>query len=314
MTIGPINPIGRIHPSPQTSVGGEVGGFVSINKLPYDDITYIKNEIETSAQDYVGTRKHRETLIRLFALSLDFGIDIIPLPAYIPILSDDPNQKVTIEASFNPPSAQSIDRNPSISLQLSRDNGPCELRAAKNGVDAFLQSRVEEFVDHLLSYFNDAQIIRLIVVTTHELGHYMSYKDGNHSNPNLRIASQLFNKKQLDQMSSEHKKLIWLEECLAWAYSMKILSQLGFKGTDEFGCVKVESLKAYFSVLKLKELNLDTYLQLLNQDDYKQVIDLISPLLFQDNSHSIPQNISNSFQESHDIHYDLSRGKRIVPA
>jgi hypothetical protein len=90
MTIGPINPIGRINSTPPTSVSNGVGGFVSINKLPYDDITYIKNEVETSAQEYVGTRKHRETLIRLFALSLHFGIDIIPLPAYIPILSNDP--------------------------------------------------------------------------------------------------------------------------------------------------------------------------------------------------------------------------------
>lgn len=311
MAIGPIHPIGRINSAPPTSVSNGVGGFVSINKLPYDDMTYVKNEVETSAQEYIATRKHRDTLIRLFALSLDFGIDIIPLPAYTPLLSNDPNQKVTIEASFSPPPPQSIDRNPCISLQLSRDNGPSELRATAHGVDPFLQSKVEEFVDHLLSYFNDIQIRRLIVVTTHELGHYMSYREGNHNNPNLRVASQLFNKKLLEQMSSEHKKLIWLEECLAWAYSMKILAQIGFEGTDEFDHVKVESLKAYFSVLKLKELNLDTYLQLLNQPDYKQVIDLISPLLFRDNSTLISE--CGHFQESHDIHYDLSRGKRIVP-
>lgn len=315
MTIGSVHPIGRIQPTSSSSVGGsQEGGFVSIAKLPYDDVTYVKNDVETSSQLDAGVRLYRESLIRLFSMVLHFGIDIVALPDYTPVLSSDPNEKVTTEASFQAPPVNSMGVRPKISLQLSRKHGPYELKASADdgSVDPFLQNRVEDFVDNILSYFNDSQVSRLIIVTVHELGHYLSYKEGNHRNKHLRLASQLFNKKQLAQMTSEHKKLIWLEECLAWAYGAQVLSQIGFDNIAEYDQVKVESLKAYFKVLKLKELNLDTYLQLLSQPDYKQVIDLISPLLFQESSTTSSSRASLS-QENHDIYGELSRGKRIVP-
>lgn len=123
---------------------------------------------------------------------------------------------------------------------------------------------IDEFLDKVIPFLNDASILRLIVVLAHEFGHYLSFLMGYHTkqlHEALRIfASGRVNAYYVDQFLY----LVFNEEISAWNLAEKTLrNNCAFTYMDVFIAVKEQSLKSYIQALSLGSADkLATYYRL----------------------------------------------------
>lgn len=101
-------------------------------------------------------------------------------------------------------------------------------------------------------------ILRLLIVTAHEYGHFKSYLLGNHDD-RLRKGIYYYHNKI---WNFEYVRLVYTEEVIAWKQAYYFLIKNNFYFFEYFNEVKKESLKAYFDELNLMNANVNTYMKL----------------------------------------------------
>ncbi len=251
-----ISEVGRSAPQQQTTP-------VSFNER----FAFPAIEMEDGSTGGIALedRVYREVLISLFVKIHEEGIDIVPKPpsdhgAYI------------VEASFRP--AKDKYSKPTMILPLrgvARD-----IFVARRGggvIDISTKEDLIRYIDKILMSSSDEQILRLLVVASHELGHYLSFVCGNHDR-DLSTGLYLFHNKQVNTAGSD--KFTWLvfrEECTAWSFAYDVLSRGGFDTWKVFNDVKYNSLSTYYTSLNLAKASIDTYckLNLLGDDFFRSV-------------------------------------------
>ena len=251
-----ISEVGRSAPQQQTTQ-------ISFN----EQFKFPPIEMEDGSTGGVALedRIYREPLIHLFTKIVEEGIDIISRPP-----SD--HGDYIVEASFRP--AKDKYSKPQMLLPL-RGVGRNNFIAKRGGgvLDISMREELIEYIDKTLMASSDAQILRLLVVSSHEFGHYLSFIRGNHDR-DLSTGLYLFHNKQVNNEGVD--KFTWLvfrEECSAWSFAHEVLSKGGFNGWNVFNDVKYNSLATYYTSLNLAKASIDTYckLNLLGDDFFKSV-------------------------------------------
>jgi hypothetical protein len=208
-------------------------------------------------------RLNFKTLLRLFTEVIQSEVDIIPT------LSRD-HGKYIVEASFKPTTDNTKHHTIHVPLRgVSKPLIAPSILAMNNNFANIINQYVKDIVDSS----TDEDILRLIIVMSHEFGHYLSFARGNHDNA-LKIGMYLFHSNQVGFDSANFTWLVFKEECIAWSYGAEILTRGGFTFWSDFNKVKSDSLKIYFSTLKLANASLEIYYKLsLLGDDFRDNCD-----------------------------------------
>lgn len=202
-------------------------------------------------------RVNRQVLIKLFTKILRHSIDIIPK-------APRDHKDYVVEASF----VASRDTKPA-KLYLPIQNIISPLLSSSVNIHGNNEtSEVSIYVDDILRFHSDTTVSRLIIIASHELGHYMSFIHGNHDN-DLKIGAYLMHHKMLSSQF-DYLYRVFCEECIAWRFARDIIIRYGFNDMDLFSSVKNNSLKTYFKSLNLLKAPLEVFykLSLLGEDFY----------------------------------------------
>ena len=125
-----------------------------------------------------------------------------------------------------------------------------------------LREQINQYICQIMAATNDKESLRILVVTAHEYGHYLSYKLGNHT-PKLSKALQMFRSRQFTRSDiNSHLKYIFQEEVMAWRLGKEQLKDLDFEHWAFFNSVKENSLATYADLLKLRELYMSNTISL----------------------------------------------------
>ena len=251
-----ISEVGRSAPQQQTAP-------ISFN----EQFKFPSIELEDGSTGGIALeeRIYRHALIYLFVKIIEDGIDIISRPP-----SD--HGDYIVEASFRP--SKDKYSKPVMLLPL-RGVGRNNFVARRGGgvLDESINQELTAYVDKIVNSSSDSQILRLLVVASHEFGHYLSFIRGNHDRA-LSTGLYLFHNKQVNNEGSD--KFTWLvfrEECSAWSFAHDVLEKAGFNNWKIFDDVKYNSLSTYYISLNLAKASIDTYckLNLLGDDFFKSV-------------------------------------------
>lgn len=131
-----------------------------------------------------------------------------------------------------------------------------------------LDQSLATYVKIVLRQTDNKSLIRLLIVTAHEFGHFMSYCHGNHD-LNLAEGITLMHRDMVIGYD-RYTSLVFFEESTAWRYGKEQLERLGFVWWDIFDTVKYGSLHAYYSKLKLAKSSLAIYGRLSMLDDFRK--------------------------------------------
>lgn len=191
-------------------------------------------------------------LLKLFLEILECRIDIIPTqPA-------DAGGYVT-EAFFRPQEGLGGRCTMHLPLPIKAiGKKPIRSPSGDKLTPVFIKT-IEELVAKTVQNFTSEQLLRLIIVASHEFGHYQSFVRGNHD-LNLKKGLYLYQRKYLNATKAdEFTWLVFREECLAWQYAEAFLKKTDFSLWAAYEEVKNSSLKTYFDTLNLTNASLDTY-------------------------------------------------------
>ncbi len=119
---------------------------------------------------------------------------------------------------------------------------------------------VEKWLDTIFISSGNCDLLRIIVVTAHEYGHFLSYQHGNHDK-DLEIGIEMLNQRRVNSDFS-YLWAVLREECLAWRFGLHELEYYGFNDFQLFKKVRKESLKTYFDVLNISNAPTDIYYKL----------------------------------------------------
>ena len=196
-----------------------------------------------SVQSEIQERPNRQLLIELFLRVVVAGIIIVPSP---------PRGvgNAIIEASLvQDPTGKTA---PQLKIPL---RGIVEQFTRIGYTRADLREQIIACVDLLLSSSSDKEIERLIIITAHEYGHYLSYKAGNHTK-RLAKALRIFRSRKFGVREiNDYLKLVFQEEVSAWRFGAEQLRELEFSAWERFEGVKSNSLATYADLLRLNELS-----------------------------------------------------------
>lgn len=200
----------------------------------------------------IEQRENRQVLIKLFRAILDENININPTKMVqyndgIVEASFMPNKKIWLEHNINLPLKGVGDRSLLVKSYLS---------SGKN-IDFIMR-----YVDEVLSVSNDEDIIRILIAGSHEFGHYLSFKMGNHDDQ-VKRGIYLFSTRQFGVGELEH--YVWLvfrEECIAWNFAKRFLGNFKFKQWKSYEAVKANSLQTYLNAIKINQASFRTILHL----------------------------------------------------
>ncbi len=251
---------------------GRIGGTLGSNLPPItngiqiqENLHFPKLELEERESGGVAIedRPNREALVDLFFDIVQTGIDIVPT------LPRDHGGYV-VEASFRP--AKNGNVNPAILVPV---RGVTEsLKSLRNlSSSKTLRFIVTKYADAIIEHSNDADILRLIIVISHEFGHYISFARGFHDQP-LQFGLSLMHSKQVSKEVAQYTWLVFREECIAWRNATHVLKRSEFAYWKDFEKVKNHSLSTYYVTLKLRDAPLQVYykLSLLGEDFRKNSI------------------------------------------
>jgi hypothetical protein len=255
-----INRTGSINPvSPVTAK--ESSPFIARVNINYEENfsfpeTYDIDIGEGSYQNIAASdRKYFSIFIEILLLVVGDGLIVIPTP---------PKRlgNAVMEAAFrvdeatNKPILQIPIRG--ITTNMDR-NGHTRIT---------LKKQIIEYCDDIFSITSDLEILRLLIVISHEYGHFLSYKRGNHTRQ-LKKAITLFRSRKFSSNDiNQHLWLIFQEESTAWMFAEEILKNFEFKDLDKFNEIKTHSLSSYEELLCLKQTNIRTTLKLSHIPDF----------------------------------------------
>ncbi|MCE2706602.1 MAG: hypothetical protein LW807_05940 [Proteobacteria bacterium] len=249
-----------INATAASSYTPPAGGVTYKEKFNFPEIQLKERSKPNAAPE---ERLNFKTLLRLFTEIIQSEVDIIPT------LARD-HGKYIVEASFKPTTDKT--KHHTIHAPLRGVNKPLiapSILAMNNN----LGYSITEYVKDIVENSTDEDILRLIVVISHEFGHYLSFARGNHDNA-LKIGIYLFHSKQVSPDTANFTWLVFREECTAWNYGSEVLTRGGFNLWDEFNKVKSDSLRTYFIALNLANASLEIYYKLsLLGDDFRNNCD-----------------------------------------
>lgn len=193
----------------------------------------------------------------LFVEILELGIRIVPTL---------PRQRGETTAVGSLEIQHSITKPSQMLLPISNSIIILEPITSYNGYVRFVNHRqIDDYVEIIANESQASDLLTLLIITSHEYGHYQSFINRNHD-PLLKLALFKFQNKISD---SQDNWLIFREECIAWQYAIKKLTQLGNKDFCIFNQIKANSLRTYYQTLNLKDANAAIHLKLsLLGDDY----------------------------------------------
>jgi hypothetical protein len=255
----PTSPIGGADPRSPSLANFPIT-FLETFEFPHKKLT-IKEEQQHA--ENVQETEFYQILCKLFLEILQSRIDIVPTqPADA--------GSYAVEAFFRP--APNVGARSTIHLPLPiRALGKKVLKAPSGEhLSGEFTEFVRGYVEKIISNFALEQVLRLIIVASHEYGHYQSFVRGNHDE-NLKRGLYIFQKKYQHLANvDEFTWLVFREECQAWNYAEIFLKKTTFSYWDMYEEVKNHSLKTYFENLNLNSASLETFYKLsFLGDDFK---------------------------------------------
>jgi len=134
------------------------------------------------------------------------------------------------------------------------------LRGVENKVQLISLRDLQGWIDAIFNASTDEEISRLIVVTAHEYGHFLSWQRGNHDRE-LSNGLYLMNHKMVNS-GFDNLFAVFREECIAWRMGKDKLQQVGFDEFSLYRKVQRHSLDSYFKILNLKQAPNEVYYKL----------------------------------------------------
>lgn len=249
--------ISGINQSSTTSSGRNVGS----KELNFKE-NFVFPEIvlkeRSNGQVAVEDRPNREVLIQLFSNALENKINIVPR-------NPRDHGDYIVEASFVAAVAKS---SPAMLLLPLRGVKQPLIAPHNMLLSTEFKEKIVSYVDTIINASTDNDILRLLIVTAHEFGHFLSFVRGNHDEE-LKIGMSLFKSKHLGD-NFNYTWQVFREESMAWRFGGEKLKHYGFDDFDTYTQVKNSSLKTYFQALDLVNAPLEVYykLSLLGDDFY----------------------------------------------
>lgn len=250
--VSPTSPLGR------SEVGVPFHDFnISFEEnFPFPEKELlVQNDKSSGDQTIPSERPNYRILHVLLQEIMESDILILPTPM------QDKGSHV-VEAYFKPPIRQG--EWPTIHLPLPQAftaNKPI-LSKTQIKTPVSFQKSLDPILETIFQAFSDEKILRLIIVGSHEFGHYKSYCQGNFDT-DLKRGLYMFHVNMAGTNNAD--KFTWLvfqEECNAWKHAESFLGRHKFEFLQAFNQVKDLGLQAYFDVLKLKKASIDTFYKL----------------------------------------------------
>lgn len=244
--INPTNITGRLNTS-QIDKSTKIVEDFNFKDAKLDQINY-------SEEDKL---EYLRLLKLLFVEILEFGVSIVPTS---PHRIGDTITAGSLEIHH------SITKPSRMLLPISNSIDILEPIKSYNGYARFVNYQlVDDYMKSLANNNYPSDLLTLLIITSHEYGHYQSFINRNHD-LQLRLALFRFQSKISD---IQHNWLIFREECIAWQYAATKLRQLGAISYNIFNKIKANSLRTYYQNLNLKDASTAVHLKLsLIGDDY----------------------------------------------
>ncbi|MBP9743030.1 MAG: hypothetical protein KBD37_06720 [Burkholderiales bacterium] len=231
---------------------------VDINNVEY----VFREHFDFSEIPFDGEMRGEETEIELLiqillALFQDIVLDgcqIIPRGALV-------SGQKRIEASFKPPANKKT--KPTIYVPLP------DIAQSIDAIDHTLTwqrqrvlNEIAMLVDLLSKRLTNYDLIKLIVLMSHEYGHYISYRNGNHTTELRRGLSLLHSNSPFKNENDRYAFQVFSEEATAWRIAEEKLTAYKFAWWNILEGIKYSSLKFYYKCLNLENASIDTYCRL----------------------------------------------------
>lgn len=132
-----------------------------------------------------------------------------------------------------------------------------------------LEQSIQKWVEASLYQYDNNGLIRLIIVTAHEVGHFISYCLGNHNND---LADGITLMHRGDVIGYEKlTSLVFIEEVFAWSQAEKMLKLYEFAWWKVFEEIKLDSLGTYCKILSLNQASVSMFARLSMIDEFRKV-------------------------------------------
>ena len=250
----------RSAPTQKTNTQNASSAYQSFKISFQETFTFPQKKLaikeNANAQASPQENPYYRILLKLFTEILECRIDIVPT---------QPTDQggYAVEAFFRPP--ENIRVRGAIHLPLpirALSKKPLKAPSGEGRLPSAFAESLSDYVMTVVTHFTNEQIVRLLIVATHEYGHYQSFTRGNHDE-NLKRGLYIFKQKYMNtKQADEFTWLVFREECVAWNYAEAFLKKANFDSWEGFEEVKNHSLKTYFEHLKLNDASLDTYYKL----------------------------------------------------
>ena len=195
-----------------------------------------------------------EVLFSLFRSILIDGADIVPRAS----LTD---KKIIIEASFKPP----ISKKSAPQIFLPLPGISMTLKAVRRKTSAVyldLEHDLKKSCSIIAKECDYRSLMRLIIITSHEYGHFISYLKGLHTQE-LKLGLSIMLSKQITSGCEEYTYQIFSEELTAWRFAKEMLDKYNFVQWDPFDLIMKKSLQEYYKILKFDNIeNIDVLCKL----------------------------------------------------
>jgi len=229
-----------------------------INPIKYnfnDRLEFSEQILDTTvATDDSTSHKLIDMLFRLLFEILCSGCSIIRRGAI------KTNHNSQIEASFQPP--RSSGHKARIYLPLSGMQAS-QIDAATNYL-SYTQQQVREqlilALQQVAASCDNRTLLKLLILTCHEYGHFISYLQGFHDQQLKTGLSIMWG--NFTKLQEKCSYAVFNEEVTAWRLAENKLRSYKFSYWPLFNQVKINSLKVYYQQLQLANAGIDTYCKL----------------------------------------------------
>lgn len=220
---------------------------------------YFKEKFDFSEMDVLHDKSHDDAVsvelaLLLFNIFRDILLDGIILESRAPLT----NQETIIEAVFKPPSGK---KPAKIYIPL---------RGFYGQINGFDKNYLVEVIKNVSLASSNKDIIKLIILTAHEYGHFKSYQRGLHD-AKLKRGLYMLHAENKGKNSSEYTYFVFSEEAMAWRLAKDILTKYNFTDWSIFQKVRVSSMREYYRVLEFDTCNVSigTLCKISMMEDYE---------------------------------------------
>lgn len=245
-----MNKISRIQASRITGINNNPVNVNTATVQSYhfkETFNFSELEIEANySSDIANEELLFKVLFRLFRDILIDGADIVPRGA----LAD---KKLVIEASFQPPSGTK--KIPQLFLPVP--GVKTQLNALKFNLQSLyllMEKELDQYCQQIFNSSNYKDIVRLIILASHEYGHFLSYQRGLHD-ADLKTGLYFMHTKQVGINFEKYTYQVFSEEATAWRFAKQRLEKYGFQEWSVFNSVKKSSLQEYYKLFEFNKKN-----------------------------------------------------------